>query len=348
MQFLHNQSLHALNSFGVPAFTDHYIRFHTVKEIEDFCTAVDLTKTHFCILGGGSNILFVGDFPGYILQAHLLGIEVLKETSHRAFVKAAAGVDWHQLVSFCVRKGYGGIENLSLIPGTVGAAPLQNIGAYGVELKDVVDSVETIELSSGKKKIFRPLECEFGYRTSLFKTKLRNQYLITGIVLVLHKEAKFCIEYADIQKKLEEMEVQQLSFKAVSNAIIAIRQQKLPDPSVLGNAGSFFQNPLIATEQYRLLKKEYPSLVAFPNKDEGFTKISAAWLIEAAGFKGLREANVGVYDLHALILVHYGGGTGKDIINLANRIRQKIEKEFKITLVPEVNIVGAVGGRNVT
>lgn len=335
----HNYPLKPLNSFGIPAFAARYIQLHTLKDIEELCATIDLTKRSFYILGGGTNTLFVEDFPGYILHPQLLGIEVIKETPHTVLVKAAAGVHWHQLVLFCITRGYGGIENLSLIPGTVGGAIIQNIGAYGVEIKDVIHTIEAIELSTGKKRIFSSSEDKFSYRTSIFKTKLRNQYLITSTVLTLHKTAKFHIEYEAIQETLKKMNITQLSFKAISDAVIAIRQQKLPDPTILGNAGSFFQNPFITIAQYQLMKKKYPSLVGFTSTNESLIKISAAWLIEAAGFKGLRQGNVGVYDLHALVLIHYGGATGRDVIDLANQIQQKVAHQFNINLVPEVNIV---------
>ncbi len=330
--------LQSLNSFKVSAFAAGYIQLNSLKDIVDLYATVDVRRTHFYILGGGSNTLFVEDFPGCILHVQLSGIEVIAETCHKVLVKAAAGVVWHQLVLFCIGKGYGGIENLSLIPGTVGGAPIQNIGAYGIELKDVVDTIEAIELSTGQKVIFKGSACGFGYRTSFFKTKWSHQYLITSITLALHKETKYAIAYESIQAMLAKMEVKQLSFKAISDAVIAIRRQKLPDPATLGNAGSFFQNPLISIDHYAWLKQKYPSLIAFSREDKAQIKISAAWLIEAAGCKGLRIGNVGVYPLHALILVNYGGATGKDIIDLAAHIKQKVKNQFDITLIPEVNI----------
>ncbi len=332
--------LASLHSFKVPAFSAEYIRLNSLKDIKDFCVAVDVRQKDLYILGGGSNTLFAKDFPGYILHVQLSGIEVIEESSHKVLIKAAGGVLWHELVLFCIGKGYGGIENLSLIPGTVGAAPIQNIGAYGIELKDVLDSIEAIELSTGQKIVFKAEACGFGYRTSFFKSKWKHQYLITSITLALHKERKFSIEYEAIQKMLEKMEVKGISFKAISDAIIAIRRQKLPDPAILGNAGSFFQNPLVSIEHYQSLKEAYPSLTSFRVQNKEKIKISAAWLIEAAGFKGMRKGNTGVYPLHALILVNYGGATGKEIINLATQIKQKVKEQFNITLIPEVNIVG--------
>ncbi|WP_419241722.1 UDP-N-acetylmuramate dehydrogenase [Cardinium endosymbiont of Nabis limbatus] len=334
--------LQSLNSFKVPAFATDYIQLNSLKDIEDFCVAVDVRQSHFYILGGGSNTLFVRDFSGYILHVQLPGIEVIKETRHKVLIKAAAGVPWHQLVLFCIKKGYGGIENLSFIPGTVGGAPIQNIGAYGIELKDILDAIEAVELSTGRKIIFKASACGFGYRTSFFKTKWRQQYLVTSITLALHKEKKFYIEYEAIQKMLAKMDIKQLSFKSISDAIIAIRKQKLPDPALLGNAGSFFQNPLISMEHYERLKQQYPLLAAFRRQDKEKIKISAAWLIETAGFKGLRKGDAGVYLLHALILVNYGGATGKDIIHLATQIKQKVKNQFDITLIPEVNIVDGI------
>lgn len=334
--------LKSLHTFNVPAFAAHYIRLNRLKEIYDFCAAVDIKHTHFYILGGGSNTLFSEQFSGYVLHVQLQGIEVIKETDSTVLIKVAAGVLWHKFVLFCMNKGYGGIENLSLIPGTVGGAPIQNIGAYGVELKDVLHSIEAIELSSGKTINFQATSCGLGYRTSFFKTKWRNQYLITTITLMLHKEKKFCTEHQAIQAMLEKMDIRHLSFKAISDVVIQIRKEKLPNPSVLGNAGSFFQNPLICLEHYKCLKQQYPDLVAFEVQNKLKMKISAAWLIEAAGFKGIRKSQTGVYSLHALILVNYGGATSKDIINLAIQIQEKVKQQFNITLIPEVNIVNGV------
>ncbi|CDG49468.1 UDP-N-acetylmuramate dehydrogenase [Cardinium endosymbiont of Bemisia tabaci] len=342
MYCLNNYPLQSLNSFKVPAYAAHYIRLDSLKDIADFYTAVDIRKRPLYILGGGSNTLFVRDFLGYILHVQLSGIEIIEETHHKVLIKAAAGVPWHRLVLFCINKGYGGIENLSLIPGTVGGAPIQNIGAYGIELKDVLDTVEAIALSTGQKIIFKSSACGFGYRTSFFKTKWQNQYLITHITLALHKEKVFAIRYEAIQAMLEKMKVNQLSFKAISDAIIAIRKQKLPDPTILGNSGSFFQNPLVSIGHYQSLKQQYPSIIAFKTEDKEQMKISAAWLIETAGFKGFRKGNAGVYSSHALILVNYGGATGKDIVSLANQIKKKVKFQFNITLIPEVNIVSGV------
>ena len=353
--------LQSLNTFNVSASAASYIRLNSLKYVKDLCTAVDLNKGPFYILGGGSNTLFVGDFPGLILHVQLLGIEVIEETSSRVLIRAGAGVSWHQLVLFCVEKGYGGIENLSLIPGTVGGACVQNIGAYGVELQDVLDSVQAVELSTGKETTFKPSACGFAYRSSFFKSIWQNRYLITSITLALHKEQRFSLEYAGIRQMLERMQVKQLSFRAVSDAVIAIRQQKLPDPAVLGNAGSFFQNPFISRAHYQRLKQRFPSLVAFEVPDKEVdgneakdnyldnesgdrkrkeVKISAGWLIEAAGFKGLRKSDAAVYALHALILVNYGGASGEDVLMLAREIKEKVKNQFDISLTPEVTIVG--------
>lgn len=339
-----NYPLQLLNSFKILSYAAHYIRLDSLEDVDDFCSTVNVQQTPIYILGGGSNTLFIGNFPGYILHVQFSGIEVMEETPQKVVIKAAAGVPWHELVLFCIRKGYGGIENLSLIPGSVGAAPVQNIGAYGVELKDVLDTVEAIELSSRQKITFKSSECGFGYRTSFFKTKWRNRYLITSITLALHKEEKFSTEYEALQRMLTKMEIKHMSFKLISDAIIAIRTEKLPDCAVLGNAGSFFQNPAVSVKHYRWLKQKYPSLISWETKycDEKLMKISAAWLIETAGFKGLRKGNVGVYNSHALVLVNYGGASGEDIINLATEIKQKVKNLFDISLIPEVNIVGGV------
>lgn len=338
MLVLQHYPLKLLNSFRIAVFASHYVQFHTVKEIEAFCTRQDLKQTKFYILGGGSNILFIDNIEGYILHPKLFGIEILEETSCKVLVKAQAGVKWHDLVCFCVQRGYGGIENLSYIPGTVGAAPVQNIGAYGIELKDVLQWVEAIELSTGKLRTFSNGKCKFGYRTSIFKKELSNQYLITGVVLALHKEKKFCITYKDLQERLAHIPKDQLSLQLVSNTVIAIRKKKLPDYNILGNAGSFFQNPIICKAHYTWLKKAYPLLKAFSMQDENLVKISAAWLIEQAGLKGYRKGHVGVYEKHALVLVNYGQGSGKDVMHLVKYIQERIKAQFDIALIPEVNV----------
>lgn len=339
MHLLYNYPLQGLNSFRLPACAKQYVCFQTVKDIEDFCAAGRLSKMDFYILGGGSNTLFVQDAPACILQASLQGIEVIQESMHCILVQAGAGVAWDKLVSFCVARGYAGIENLSWIPGTVGAAPIQNIGAYGVELKDVLYQVEAIELCSGRRRIFSAKECVFEYRNSIFKTDLRNKYFLTSVVLSLQKFPKFCIEYEGIMEKLDAMQVQKPSLQAVRDAVVALRQQKLPDPAVLGNAGSFFKNPLIPKERYTELKRKYPNLVAFPTEKDSMTKLSAAWIITQAGFKGFREGKVGVSPTHALVLVQYGGATGKEVWSLALRIQEKVKAEWHIDLQPEVTIV---------
>ena len=220
IEIAHNYSLQSLNTFGISSLAKHYIAFKTIEDITTFCTSVHVAQNHRYTLGYGSNTLFLGNFSGYVLHIQLTGIEIIKETIHYVWVKAAAGVNWHKLVEFCLSNGYGGIENLSLIPGSVGAAPIQNIGAYGVALQDSVDRVEAIEWSTGKKRIFTPSECEFGYRTSIFKTTLRNQYVITAIVLKLHKINFFSTSYGELEETLAQMKVKELSFKAIAKQIV--------------------------------------------------------------------------------------------------------------------------------
>ncbi len=339
MHLLYNHPLQDLNSFRLPACAKQYVCFQTVKDIEDFCAAGRLSKMDFYILGGGSNTLFVQDTPSCILQAALQGIEVIKESMHCILIQAGAGVAWDKLVSFCVARGYAGIENLSGIPGTVGAAPIQNIGAYGVELKDVLYQVEAIELCSGRSRVFSAKECAFEYRNSIFKTDLHNKYFLTSVVLTLQKKPKFRIEYEGIMEKLDAMQVQKPFLQAVRDAVVAVRQQKLPDPAVLGNAGSFFKNPLINKEKYNKLKRKHPNLVAFPTEKESMTKLSAAWLIAETGFKGFRAGKVGVSPTHALVLVQYGGATGQEVWSLALHIQEKVKAKWNIDLEPEITIV---------
>lgn len=328
--------LKPFNSFGISAIANEFIEIASFDQLKLLIQSQKLNN--FLVLGGGSNILFTKDFDGLILKNELLGISVLEENNETVLVKAAGGENWHNFVRHCVSNGWGGIENLSLIPGSVGAAPLQNIGAYGVEIKESLVSLEAINLLTGELKTFNNEQCQFGYRESIFKHQLKGQYFICSVTFKLHKKAVPNISYGDISKVLNEWNILQPDIADVSDAVIHIRTSKLPDPVLLGNAGSFFKNPVIDLSKFLDLQKRFPDIKSFPAADSKI-KIPAAWLIEQCGFKGKRFGNVGVHENQALVLVNYGGGTGKDILELSKRIIESVKEKFGIELQTEVNII---------
>lgn len=268
----------------------------------------------------------------------MLGKELLREDKTHFYVKANAGEVWHTFVLWCIQKNYAGVENLSLIPGQVGASPIQNIGAYGVELKDVCDSVEAIHLRTGEQIVLSNLDCEFGYRDSVFKHQLKDEYLITAVNYRLNKSPNFQVSYGDIKATLQDMNVQNLTLKNVSDAVVRIRSSKLPDPKVLGNAGSFFKNPTVTQEKYEELVATNPVMPSFPQKD-GTVKIPAGWLIEQCGWKGKVVGNTGSHKSQALVLVNYGNATGAEIYQLALDIKKSVFDKFGVEVNPEVNLV---------
>lgn len=331
-------NLQPLNTFGVPAKARELVRFTSTNAILQFLDDRKLNEANILILGGGSNILFTKDFDGIVLSADMSNTEIIKEDDDFAWVQSDAGVVWHDLVRFCLQQNLGGIENLSLIPGKNGAAPIQNIGAYGVELKDVLESLTAIDLEKGTPHIFSNSDCEFGYRDSVFKRHFKNRFFITSILLKLRKKPILQLDYGAILETLERNNVSNISIADVSNAVCEIRQSKLPDPSKLGNAGSFFKNPIIPKEQLSHLKKDFPDIISYPaNKDS--VKIPAGWMIEKAGWKGRKFGNCGVHDRQALVLVNYGKANGSEIRELSELIIEDIRNTFGILLEREVNIV---------
>jgi UDP-N-acetylmuramate dehydrogenase len=290
------------------------------------------------ILGGGSNILFTKDFDGLVILNNIKGKEIIDQNQQSIFLKIGAGENWHELVMYCVDNGWGGIENLSLIPGNTGTAPMQNIGAYGVEIKETFIELEALEISSGKIVKFNNSDCEFGYRESVFKNKMKNQYIILNITLELKKNPVLNINYGDVKAILESQNIKNPAIKEVSNAIISIRQSKLPDPKKIGNSGSFFKNPIVSLNQLELIKKKHPNVVNYEINENEF-KIAAGWLIERAGWKGKKFNNYGVHEKQALVLVNYGLANGMEIFELSEKIILDIKDKFGITLEREVNII---------
>ena len=290
------------------------------------------------ILGAGSNTLFHQDYPGLIIFNQIQGITVVNESAEHIWLKIGAGENWHQLVQYCIQKNYAGIENLSLIPGTVGAAPIQNIGAYGVELESVFEELSAIELSSGDEKKFDHRDCDFGYRHSVFKRELVNQYCITHVTLRLNKNPIFHMDYGQIRDVLKDMHISTPSIRSISEAVMTIRRRKLPDPTTLPNAGSFFKNPVIDNALFESLLKNHPTISHYPQANN-MTKIPAAWLIEHCGWRGKRCGPVGVHEDQALVIINYDHGSGKDICEHAKAIQSDVKKQFSIDLTPEVCII---------
>ena len=338
MNIIENYPLLKLNTFGVDVKAKYFTSINTINEL------IEVTKTNvfkdleLLILGGGSNILFTKDFDGLVILNNIKGKEIIDQNQQSIFLKIGAGENWNELVMYCVDNGWGGIENLSLIPGNTGTAPMQNIGAYGVEIKETFIELEALEISSGKIVKFNNSDCEFGYRESVFKNKMKNQYIILNITLELKKNPVLNINYGDVKAILESQNIKNPAIKEVSNAIISIRQSKLPDPKKIGNSGSFFKNPIVRLNQLELIKKKYPNVVNYEINENEF-KIAAGWLIERAGWKGKKFNNYGIHEKQALVLVNYGLANGMEIFELSEKIILDIKDKFGIKLEREVNII---------
>lgn len=328
-----NISLKELHTFGLAVNAAQYTLVETEEELQEL---LPLPVEHL-ILGGGSNMLFTKDFEGLVVHNKIRGIELVEEDDQTVLIRVGGGEVWHQLVLWCIEKGYAGLENLSLIPGSVGAAPIQNIGAYGVELKDVFDRLEAINLSTGDLETLYVQDCAFGYRDSLFKRKAKGKYFITRVLLRLSKQADFNVSYGAIQQVLENSKTP-LSIRSISNAVIQIRTQKLPDPKEIGNSGSFFKNPIVANSKVKEAQKKYPSIPVYP-MDDHHSKLAAGWLIDQLGWKGYRKGDAGIHKQQALVLVNYGNAKGSEIWELAQEIQASVYEKFGILLEPEVNIL---------
>lgn len=333
-----NVSLRHLNTFGLDADARYFINVRSVDELTAVLRDPEWKGTSKFILGGGSNILLTQNVDALVIHPGIKGIMVLEETEETVVLAVGAGEVWHDFVMYCVDNGYGGVENLSLIPGTVGAAPMQNIGAYGVEIKSVIDSVEAVDIESGEKRVFSNAECEFGYRESVFKKALKHQYVITGATFRLSKKPVLNAAYGDVQKTLQEMGAENPTIRDISEAIMQIRRSKLPDPAEIGNAGSFFKNPEIPVAQFAQLRESFPEVPGYP-VDAETVKVPAGWLIERAGWKGYREGEIGVHARQALVLVNYGGGTGAQIKALSEKIQASVADKFGVRLNAEVNFI---------
>lgn len=336
MQVQKNISLQAYNTFGIAVNAQQFVEINALSDLE-YLPALVKENENILILGGGSNLLFTQDYNGLVIKNNLKGISQIKEDADTILIKAMAGETWHNLVMYCVENNFGGIENLSLIPGCVGASPIQNIGAYGVELKDVFVELEAMELQTGNIITVDKITCNFGYRNSIFKQDWKGKYIIISVTLQLQKNPKLNTSYGAIQHTLSKNNITNPSIKDISDAVIAIRQSKLPDPKVIGNAGSFFKNPEVEKVVYDNLLKQFPDMPGYPISD-AIIKIPAGWLIEQCGFKGKLIGNTGAHKDQALVLVNYGGATGKEIINLAMQIQKTVFEKFGVTIEPEVNV----------
>ncbi|MEL6134829.1 MAG: UDP-N-acetylmuramate dehydrogenase [Bacteroidota bacterium] len=331
-------SLRPYNTFGIDVSTKYWIQINSVTEAEEFIIDNINNPLPTFILGGGSNILFTKDFEGVVIYNQIKGKEVIRETEDEVWLKVGAGENWHELVCYCLSQDWGGIENLSLIPGSVGAAPIQNIGAYGVEIKEVFDHLEAINLHTGHPKTFDRASCAFGYRDSIFKRRAKGLYMITQVVFRLSKRNHTLhTTYGAITQRLEELALPP-SIQHISQAVIDIRQRKLPDPKVIGNAGSFFKNPVISAEAFADIQSQYPEAPHYPQPNRT-VKVPAGWLIQQCGWKGLSRGSYGVHDRQALVLVNKGGASGQEIFDLSEEILQDVKRTFQIELSREVNIL---------
>lgn len=333
-----NVSLKRLNTFGIEAIAKYYAEIKSINDLQELISNKIFIDSEKLIVGGGSNMLFTKDFDGLVLKNDLKGIEVIKEDDEFVEVRSAAGEVWHDFVMWCIGKNYGGLENLSLIPGCVGASPMQNIGAYGVEIKDVFSELEAHEITTGKKQTFNKAQCKFGYRESVFKHEQKNKFIITSVTFRLSKKPKVNTSYGAISSELETMGVKDPGIKDVSQAVINIRSSKLPDPKVIGNAGSFFKNPEVEKAIFQNLKIRFPGLVAY-EMENGKYKLAAGWLIEKAGLKGYVDGNAAVHDKQALVLVNKGNATGSEVYALSEHVLQTVFSKFGIQLEREVNII---------
>lgn len=351
MPLFENISLKPYNSFAIDAKARYFAAFHSVEELQNIFAKLSsglstdgVSGSPMLVLGGGSNILFTKDYEGLVLKNEIRGIQKIKEDNEFVYVKAGAGENWHQFVLFCIENGWAGVENLSLIPGNVGASPMQNIGAYGVEIKDVFHELKAFHIREKSNYTFGLKDCDFSYRDSVFKKKYKDQFIIIDVSYRLRKNPVFNTGYGAIREELAKMKVEQLSIRAVSDAVIRIRTSKLPDPAEIGNAGSFFKNPTVPAEFYQNLQANFPSIVGYKNNDGSF-KLAAGWMIEQCGpsdgvsWKGYRRGDAGCHAKQALVLVNYGNARGDEINQLADEIAASVMDKFGVSLEKEVNII---------
>jgi len=338
IRFEQNFSLKAYNTFGIEAKARYFFEFTELEDLPHFLANFpDWEKLPVLLLGGGSNMLFVGDFDGLVVHANIPGIKQLNEDRNHVWLEVGAGENWDRFVAYCVSQWFGGVENLSLIPGHVGAAPVQNIGAYGVEVCDFIESVKGFDLKTFEAYDIPAADCRFGYRDSVFKHELKNRFIVTSVVFRLDKFIEYKLNYGDLRAEVEKRGGENIHY--VRDAVIAIRESKLPDPETLGNAGSFFKNPVVSNNFAEKLKMQFPQMPVYPAGD-GKSKLAAGWLIDQCGLKGYRVGDAGVHEKQALVLVNYGSASGNELYVLARHIQQLVLERFQVTLDPEVNLIG--------
>ncbi|MES2624591.1 MAG: UDP-N-acetylmuramate dehydrogenase [Pseudomonadota bacterium] len=337
MNIHENFDLKTFNTFHVSARSRYFADVTSLEQLQEVLSWSREHDVPFMLIGQGSNILFKQDYPGLIIELNIKGKEIFDTDAAHADIRAMCGENWHDLVRYSLGLDLFGLENLSLIPGNVGAAPVQNIGAYGAEVKDTLLELEALEIATGNYQIFTNADCKFSYRNSVFKQELRDKYIICSVTFRLSKEAKINLEYPSLKSAFGNVDPATITPLMVSDMVCSIRKSKLPDPSILGNAGSFFWNPRISPQQFAFLKEEFPAIAAYPEDDH--VKIAAAWLIEQAGWKGYREGDVGVHQDHALVLVNYGSASGAELVALSEKIQASVLAKFRIQLHPEVRIV---------
>lgn len=339
MKIEKNISLKKFNSFGIDVKASHYVKINSTDELSDVLSSTTPSFNDPFILSGGSNLLLMNDLDRLVIHLGIKGIEILEETDEIILVKVMAGEVWHQFVLWCIENNFGGLENLSLIPGYVGSAPIQNIGAYGVEQADYFHSCEVLERKTLEFKTLMKSDCKFGYRDSIFKSKNENEFIITAVTYQLTKNKhNLHLTYGAIRSVLEQKKIGHPTIKDISDVVIAIRTDKLPNPKEIGNSGSFFKNPVITTQELGVLQKSHPTIPIYKQENNTY-KVAAGWLIEKAGFKGKRTGNVGTHHKQALVLVNYENATGQEVFNFAKDIIEQVQKQFNILLEPEVRII---------
>lgn len=338
MKIKHNISLRPYNTFGVEAYAGQLIELENRQEVTGYFSSANRIPDKLLILGAGSNILFTRDFQGVIIRYINKQFKIIREDSRHVWIQCNAGINWHEFVLKTIHMGFQGLENLSLIPGTMGAAPVQNIGAYGVEIKDFLDSVEFLDFRDATIYTISKSECKLKYRDSIFKNELNGKGLILNVTLKLNKIPAYRTSYKDIREKIDEMKITDLNAALISSVVIAIRKTKLPDPAVTGNAGSFFKNPVVGPVEMKILKKDFPELPSFKTGKNSY-KLSAAWLIEQCGWKGYVKGHTGVHPHQPLVLINRGNAAGQEILDLAQEIKSSVKKKFNIILEPEINVI---------
>ncbi|MGS2722411.1 UDP-N-acetylmuramate dehydrogenase [Porticoccus sp. GXU_MW_L64] len=338
MNIGHNINLKPHNTLALPAMAEHFMAVQTQEQLYQALATASTNNWPVTLLGGGSNVVLAGDIPGLVIQMAIAGIELLEETEQAVQVQVGAGEDWHQFVQHCLQQGWYGLENLSLIPGTVGAAPVQNIGAYGMELAECLVSVDIVDLQNGESTTLDRQQCQFGYRDSVFKNALKNRVAIVSVTLELLKTASLKLDYPALQQAAEKLSAQQLTPQKISELVCQIRRSKLPDPASEPNAGSFFKNPVVSGEKAQQLKQQYPELVAYPLPD-GNSKLAAGWLIEKAGWKGRRIGDIAIHHRQALVMVNCGEASGEQLLAVAGQVMESVKNNFGVELEMEPRVL---------